>query len=139
MPYLGSEQTVPLQVYEDGGVPTNFEEDRTILDAEDPDPERFSVSRDAKASLASTTGKTRASTSIRHRRKDDDHWNPLVVKYVQPLAYSYWPGTEPVDLDDIVEDAAPLRAGRGKKPSVPKVKKTTQRRAPPKPKPTMAG
>ena len=126
MPYLGSEQTVPLQVYEDGGVPAKFEEDGTVLDAEDLDPERFSVSRDAKASLASTTGKTPASTSIRRQRKDDDHWNPLVVKYVQPLAYSYWPGTEPVDLDEIVEDAAPLRAGRGRKPVVPKVKKTTQ-------------
>ena len=131
MPYLSSGQTVPLQVYEDGGVPAKFEADRTIHDAEDPDPVRFSVSRDAKASLASTTGKTPASTSIRRRRKDDDHWNPLVIKYVQPLAYSYWPGTEPVDLDEIVEDTAPLRAGRGKKPAGPKVKKTT-RRAPPK-------
>ena len=137
---MGSEQFVPRQVYEDGGVPTEFAEDRTILDAEDLDPERFSVSRDAKASLASTPGKTQASTSIRHRRNaDDDHWNPLVVKYVQPLAYSYWPGTEPVDLDDIVEDAAPLRAGRGKKPAAQKVKKTTHRRVPPKAKPTMAG
>ena len=48
-----------------------------------------------------------------------------MVKYVQPLAYSYWPGTEPVDLDDIVEDAAPLRAGRGKKPAAPKEDHTT--------------
>ena len=135
---MGSEQTVPLQAYEDGGVPAKFEADRTVHDAEDPDPERFSVSRDAKASLASTTGKTPASTSTRRRQKDDDYWNPLVPKYVQPLAYSYWPGTEPVDLDDIIEGAAPLRAGRVKKPVAAKVKKTTQCRVP-KPKPTMAG
>ena len=139
MPYLSSEQTVPLQVYEDGGVPDKFEEDRTAYDAEDPDPVRFSVSRDAKASLASTTGKTRASTSIRHRREDEDHWNPLVVKYVKPLAYSYWPGIEPVDLDEIIEEAAPLRAGRQKKQAAQKVKRTTRRRVPPKAKPTMAG
>ena len=139
MPYLGSEQTVPLQVYEDGGVPAKFVEDRTVLDAEDPDPERFSVSRDAKASLASTTGKTPASTSIRRRRKDDDYWNPLVAKYVQPLAYSYWPGIEPVDLDEIIEEAAPLRAGRHKKQAAQKVKRTSRRRVPPKAKPTMAG
>ena len=138
MPYLSSEQTVPLQVYEDGGVPAKFEEDRTAYDAEDPDPVKFSVSRDAKASLASTIGKTPASTSARRRQRDDDYWNPVVPKYVQPLAYSYWPGSEPVDLDEIVEDMAPLRAGRSKKPAVPKVKKTTQRRVP-KPKPTMAG
>ena len=138
MPHLSSEQTVPLQVYEDGGVPDKFEEDRTAYDAEDPDPVKFSVSRDAKASLASNIGKTRASTSIRHRQEDEDHWDPLVPKYVQPLAYSYWPGTEPVDLDEIVEDAAPLRAGRVKKPVAAKVKKTTTRRVP-KPKPTMAG
>ena len=127
-----------MQAYEDGGVPDKFAEDRTVHDAEDPDPVKFSISRDAKASLAPIIGKTRASTSIRHRREDEDHWNPLVVKYVQPLAYSYWPGTEPVDLDDIAEDTVPLRAGRGKKPATAKVKKTTTRRVP-KPKPTMAG
>ena len=138
MPHLSSEQTVPLQVYEDGGVPDKFEEDRTAYDVEDPDPVKFSVSRDAKATLASTTGKTPASTSTRRRQKDDDYWNPLVPKYVQPLAYSPWPGTEPVDLDEIVVDAAPLRAGRVKKPVAAKVKKTTTRRVP-KPKPTVAG
>ena len=136
---MGSEQIVPRQVYEDGPAPTKFDEDRKALDAEDPDPERFSVSRDAKASLASTTGKILASASIRHRRDDDDHWNPLVVKYVQPLAYSHWLGIEPVDLDEIIEDAAPLRAGRQKKQAAQKVKRTTQRRVPPKAKPTMAG
>jgi hypothetical protein len=108
-------------------------EDETELDLE-----KFSVNRDARGNTASASGKPLFMISLEGWPETVDAENPLIPKFVLPRSYSYWPGTEPVAAEEIIEDVVPLKSGRVKRSSA-HVKKTTGPGRRTRAKPTVSG